>query len=94
MAKLETLLADIAYEELPPAWNTFDLAAFSRTKNLWDYQQAALHNAVKALWKYYEGESLEDGRKTRFFQWYLDNQVWVDRILAGTYRGERLGNLT
>jgi hypothetical protein len=78
MAKLETLLADIAYEELPPAWNTFDLAAFSRTKNLWDYQQAALHNAVKALWKYYEGESLEDGRKTRFFQWYLDNQIRLD----------------
>jgi dTDP-glucose 4,6-dehydratase len=31
-------------------------------------------------------------RKT--VQWYLDNQVWVDRILAGTYRGGRLGSLT
>jgi dTDP-glucose 4,6-dehydratase len=25
--------------------------------------------------------------------WYLANQGWVDRILSGTYRGERLGLL-
>lgn len=24
-------------------------------------------------------------------RWYLENQAWVDRILSGTYRGERLG---
>lgn len=23
--------------------------------------------------------------------WYLDNTVWLERVLAGTYRGERLG---
>jgi hypothetical protein len=29
MRKLETLLNDIAFESLPPAWTTFDLARFS-----------------------------------------------------------------
>lgn len=24
-------------------------------------------------------------------QWYLDNQVWVERAVSGAYRGERLG---
>ena len=28
-------------------------------------------------------------RKT--VQWYLDNQVWVQRVMSGDYRGERLG---
>jgi dTDP-glucose 4,6-dehydratase len=35
-------------------------------------------------------ESFESGlRKT--VAWYLDNQVWCDRVQSGTYRGERLG---
>lgn len=28
-------------------------------------------------------------RKT--IQWYLDHQTWVDRVMSGAYRGERLG---
>ncbi len=35
-------------------------------------------------------ESLETGlHKT--VRWYLDNQVWVERVMSGAYRGERLG---
>jgi dTDP-glucose 4,6-dehydratase len=37
-------------------------------------------------------ETAETGlRKT--VAWYLENQGWVERILSGTYRGERLGRL-
>jgi len=82
MRKLQDMLDDIPFESLPPAWTTFDLAAFSRSKKLWDYQQAALQNALKALWKYYqdfgdyapgEGEHAPAERKRRFFDWYRDN---------------------
>lgn len=35
-------------------------------------------------------ETFETGlRKT--VQWYLDNQEWVERVMSGAYRGERLG---
>ena len=52
MANLHNLLNDIPFGDLPPAWTTFDLASFSRAKSLWDYQQSALQNALKTLWKY------------------------------------------
>ena len=36
-------------------------------------------------------ESFESGlRKT--VQWYLDNKIWSDRVLDGSYTGQRLGN--
>jgi type III restriction enzyme len=81
MAKLQTLLNDIPPDVLPPGWTTFDLASFSRTRSLWDYQEAALHNALKALWKYYADEENEAARKARFFEWYLDNLVALDNDL-------------
>lgn len=81
---LNTLLNDFEFEALPAAWSTFDLARFSRTKRLWDYQQAALQNALKALWKYYD-DSLDyqpfevaaaaAERKRRFFEWYRLNDL-------------------
>jgi len=70
------------FEDLPANWNSFDLESFSKTKKLWDYQQEAVKNAVKTLWKYYEdfvdyqnGERLEvnQERKQKFFNWYKDN---------------------
>ena len=63
------------FEDLPANWNSFDLESFSKTKKLWDYQQEAVKNAVKTLWKYYEdfidyqnGERLEvnQERKQKF----------------------------
>ena len=36
-------------------------------------------------------ETFESGiRKT--VQWYLDNKTWCDRVLDGSYQGQRLGN--
>jgi hypothetical protein len=84
---LQDMIEDIPDDCLPPAWADFDLAAFSRDKTLWDYQQKALRNALKALWKYYEdfgnyhpGEGLESNRqrKERLWQWYQDNGLRED----------------
>ncbi|SHE96373.1 Type III restriction enzyme, res subunit [Desulfofundulus australicus DSM 11792] len=83
MRILQDILRDISFDDdLPSAWNTFDLATFSGSKRLWDYQQEVLQHAIKALWKYYQdsadyqdGEPLETNlvRKEAFWQWYRDN---------------------
>jgi len=67
---LQDMTASIPLEALPAHWTAFDLADFSRSKRLYDYQQKAVENAIKVLWKYdedfrdyqpYEGE--EAGRR-------------------------------
>jgi type III restriction enzyme len=82
MRTLQTILDQLPYDALPPAWTTFDLAAFSRNKRLWEYQQDALHGALKALWKYYEDfgdyhpgerDDANAARKGQMFQWYRHN---------------------
>ena len=85
MRKLETLLADIDYGALPPEWTTFDLETFSRAKTLWDYQQDALRNAIKALWRYHGDAAAGDtrDRKRRFLHWYQDNGIGFDDVAAG-----------
>jgi len=76
---LQDMIEDLRFEDLPPAWNTFDLESFSKDKRLWDYQQNALKNAIKVLWKYFEDyqekENLEVNgeRKKNFLKWYQDN---------------------
>jgi len=72
MKSLQTLLDDISYDDLPPAWNTFNLADFSKNKTLWDYQQNALQQAIKSLWKFYADFEAD---KSRFFNWYADNDI-------------------
>jgi len=79
---LQDMVEDIQFEALPVNWISFDLARFSKTKRLWDYQQKAMENALKVLWKYYEdfwdyqpseGAEANLERKQKFFQWYRDN---------------------
>jgi len=79
---LQDMIENLRFEDLPPAWNTFDLESFSKDKRLWDYQQNALKNAIKALWKYFEDfadyqekEKLDVNgeRKKDFFKWYQDS---------------------
>lgn len=81
MPNLHHLLNDIPFETLPPAWTTFDLASFSRARTLYDYQQSALQNALKALWKYYEDFGAGQAGKQRQMDWYRDNQVGLDAEL-------------
>ncbi|MDI6839868.1 MAG: DEAD/DEAH box helicase family protein [bacterium] len=79
---LQDIIEDLRFEDLPANWNSFDLESFSKNKKLWDYQQEAVKNAVKVIWKYFEdfvdyqdGERLEiyQERKQKFFNWYKDN---------------------
>jgi len=79
---LQDMIDDLKFEDLPANWNSFDLESFSQTKKLWDYQQNAIKNAIKVLWKYYDDlvdyqvkEDLEinQERKEKFFNWYKNN---------------------
>ncbi len=68
-------------------WQGFDLASFSKEKQLFDFQQEALNNALKVLWKYYqdiadfdEKEKLEVNlqRKEKIYQLYKINGLDTD----------------
>ena len=87
---LEDAIGDIKFEDLPANWNSFDLVKFSKDKDLWDYQQEAVTNAIKVLWKYFEdfadyqaSESLEENqvRKQKLLEWYKDNGLEQDLSL-------------
>ena len=77
---LQEMVENLAAGSLPANWQTFDLAAFSRGKLLWEYQQIALRNALGALWKYYsphtsgfsEISEISQARKRAYMQWYAD----------------------
>ena len=77
-AKINIILQNIAesidfYSDLPPSWSTFNnFISFSKTKNLYDYQEEAIKNAIKILYLYYqstedynENESLEKNEKRK-----------------------------
>ena len=84
---LQDMINDFPFEDLPANWNSFDLEGFSKNKKLWDYQQEALKNALKVLWKYFEdfsnyekNENTEENkeRKAKFYKWYKDNGLEED----------------
>lgn len=88
MKTLETLLNDLPFESLPPEWSEFNLGRFSRSKSLWDYQQRALANALKALWKYYAADPAADqsARNLAFYDWYADNDIHLEDLALGRKR--------
>lgn len=99
---LRNAIESFPFDNLPASWSTFDLADFSRTKTLWDYQQEALKNAIKVLWKYFEdfadyepGEPLDRNqeRKKRLFQWYEDNGLAEDLSIKVDKRKRNIYNL-
>ena len=51
---LKTLIDEISFESLPANWQSFDLKRFSKEKQLWDFQEEALKQVIKILWRYYE----------------------------------------
>ena len=79
---LQTIVDDIAFDSLPISWQDHDFSAFSRSKTLYDFQQTALQNTVKAMWEYYghpedfasvPEDKKELKRKDRFFRRYQNN---------------------
>jgi len=84
---LQRMVEDVPDDRLPAVWADFDRSTFSREKMLWDYQQQALKNALKALWKYYEdfgdyqpqeADDADRQRKKKFWRWYQDNGLQED----------------
>ncbi|MEW6410165.1 MAG: DEAD/DEAH box helicase family protein, partial [Nitrospirota bacterium] len=81
---LQDILDDISSSNLPYNWNSFNLKTFSRNKTLWDFQQKAVENAIKVLWKYYEdfvdfeiseNSEINQERKRKLYNWYKDNEL-------------------
>ncbi|MDK2820058.1 MAG: type restriction enzyme [Clostridia bacterium] len=79
---LQEMVENIFYDTLPANWTSLDLNSFSSNKQLWDYQQQALKNTIKFLWKYYEDfynwdpeetQQINSKRKTKLYNWYHDN---------------------
>lgn len=79
---LQEMVEDIRFEDLPPNWTSFNLSHFSKGKKLWDYQEKAVENALKLLWKYYEDfldyqenekTEVNNQRKEKLYQWYIQN---------------------
>lgn len=99
---LQDIIEDISLSTLPYNWNSFDLKSFSRGKQLWDFQQKAVENALKLLWRYYEdlkdfqdGEELSanEERKKKLFEWYRDNGLEDDLDIRLDRRRRRIFNL-
>jgi len=99
---LQEIIEDLRFEDLPPNWISHDLEGFSKTKKLWDYQESAVKNAVKVLWKYFEdfddyreGErsELNRERKQKFFRWYKDNGLDENLDIELDKRKKKIYNL-
>ena len=99
---LRNIIESFLFDALPANWSTFDLTGFSKTKTLWDYQQKAVENAIKVMWKYFEdfvdyqlGETLDKNqeRKQQLFQWYKDNGLTEDLSLKLDKRKRNIYNL-
>lgn len=99
---LRNMIESFPFDALPANWSTFDLATFSKTKILWDYQREAVENAIKILWEYFEdsidyqaGELLDKNqeRKERLFQWYKDNRLAEDLSLKLDKRKRNIYNI-
>ncbi|MCX7929078.1 MAG: DEAD/DEAH box helicase family protein, partial [Patescibacteria group bacterium] len=67
---LQTITENFQLNNLPEEWLNIDLAKFSNNKALFDYQQNALKNAIKALYKYFI-ECKQN--KEKFFKLYINN---------------------
>ncbi|MEM4451434.1 MAG: DEAD/DEAH box helicase family protein [Nitrososphaerota archaeon] len=99
---LQRMVEAIPNDYLPPNWADFDLASFSAEKKLWDYQQRALQNALKALCKYYEDFvdyqpqedlSRNDERKRELWKWYRDNGLEDNLTIDLSRLNYRIANI-
>ena len=75
---LENILREIDIGQLPELWHPQDktIKQFSRSKNLFRFQQTALENATKTLWLYYgqENES-RPGKQLESYYRHIDNDA-------------------
>jgi len=72
---LQSILQDINFDDLPPEWSTLDIVSFSENKRLWNFQQEALKNAIKALYLYYKKDN---ANKEKFYERFRNNGLDED----------------
>jgi len=67
---LQSMVEDISFDDLPSNWSMLDIKSFSKRKELWDFQQEALKNAIKVLYLYFKEDKAD---KKKFYQRYKLN---------------------
>jgi superfamily II DNA or RNA helicase len=72
---LQNIVDDISFENLPAKWQGFDFGRFSKDKTLFDFQQNALKNAVKALHLFFKDKKAD---KNELFKHYKLNGLEED----------------
>jgi hypothetical protein len=72
---LESIVEEINFEDLPSPWNLLDTKSFSRNKELWDFQQNAVKNAIKCLYLYFK---LDNANKSKFYRRFVANGLDKD----------------
>jgi len=72
---LQIIVENFNQNNLPADWLGVDFKEFSKEKSLFDYQQKALENALKALFLYYEQY---EKNKSAFYKHYQNNGLNQD----------------
>jgi len=72
---LQNIVENFNLNNLPADWLGVDFKVFSKEKSLFDYQQKALENALKALYLYYEQYK---ENKSAFYKHYQNNGLNQD----------------
>jgi len=72
---LQNIVESFNQNNLPADWLGVDFKEFSKEKSLFDYQQKALENALKALYLYYEQYK---ENKSDFYRHYQNNGLNED----------------
>jgi type III restriction enzyme len=72
---LESMVEEIKFEDLPSNWSLLNTKSFSRNKELWDFQQDAVKNAIKCLYLFFKTDNAD---KSKFYQRYVANGLDED----------------
>jgi len=72
---LQKIVEYLNQDNIPADWLEVDFKRFSKEKSLFDYQQKALENSLKALYLYYEEFK---GNKSDFYKHYQNNGLSED----------------
>ena len=75
---------------LPAGARRESLITYVRDRPGHDRRYAIDASKIKTQLGWRQSESFTSGM-TRTVDWYLDNDAWCQRVLDGSYRGERLG---
>jgi len=67
-----------------------DLITYVKDRPGHDQRYAIDSSKLQSQLHWQPKESFETGIK-KTVQWYLDNKIWCDRVLNGSYQGQRLG---